>query len=1134
MEYVEGETLRDRIARRGPLSDEEALGIARALADALEKARRMGIVHRDVKPGNVLMARSGTPKLMDLGLAKGPLDMGLTQHGATVGTPQFISPEQAQDPRRADTRSDIYSLGATLYAMVTTRPPFEGATLAEIITKVLYQQPVPPRMRNPEVSPEVGHLIERMMLKDPSLRYQTPAEVVADIDMIRGGQSIVPKGFQGNWEAYLLRQRQRVWIRRGAIALAASLVIGVGTFLWMERERKGRAQEDVRTLTASVLALADVTAGDTAASIRGRLEEGERLAALLREREEDGDVRSGRAADIELKLRQYRENLDRLAKLDRVEQGLLRARTSRFHECVERLELFERDARGFPPALERVRLAIAEITAASDRDWRERQDAVLRGTAGDLDEFRGIWRDWRAALDGDYVPTPGWREAVKRAQGLDDAAARIVEEVQRLRSAFSGTALEERVRSLELFDLKASLRERTREAVVAVEAHWEAFRRDAVAVPKTILTGENGYVRLALERVEADVDRRVEAQWQALRADVERLDVDEALARLEDFLAAAERGGYYPRLAREARELTDAIDAQRSQAMRESKAAWLTARGRILDALRRGQPRALEASLDEALAQQPLSRARRKDVEGLKVAVRALDDLHAAVRAFLRAAQASGQRLADVRLRTADGSTFVDKRWTDVRVDDASGLIRARVQRAGSRREDIAVALEDIHPAQLKAWAVKSPEGVGPLVLAVVDLMLLPPVRDEPGVDLREVAAAYVRVLQAFERIEGSEAWTGVVRALSGELDELQQARETLADAHMHRGEIFVTRGKYVAGLEFLDLLSTPKGKLRYTRVFDANRAGLEDRARHCREQLAQQELLRMLPGADVEELPGGRHRFTFDLDDPSQLPNFERGYGELVPTPGAAITPIGHTPQRLLLLKDAQGLVRDRPFSILSMFDPHEPIVVEFRLDTLRGSFLVAFDVDGVQLAVCSADPNHWKWRLDPSAPLLDGEESLPEFDWYGRGRGIAFHEGPDFGASFPLGSWRWPVQGQGRHFERWKDKPWVDKRRTELFAFEPGTRYAVRIVRNRGELSLSVDGELVVQRHETSWEQKGAESEIDPKVRNGSGRIQILTWTPMAIDDLRLEGRVREGWRARQKERLTAQDRAARAEEK
>ena len=195
----------------------------------------MGVVHRDVKPGNVLMSTSGTPKLMDLGLAKGPLDLGLTQHGATVGTPQFISPEQAQDPRKADTRSDIYSLGATLYAMLTQRPPFEGATLAEIITKVLYEQPTPIRVRTPEVSAEVSYLVERMMLKDPSLRYATPSAVVEDIDRVLGGRSIIPSGFTGNWEAYLLRQRMRKWMRRAAVAGIVLVLGGVSAFVWRDR-----------------------------------------------------------------------------------------------------------------------------------------------------------------------------------------------------------------------------------------------------------------------------------------------------------------------------------------------------------------------------------------------------------------------------------------------------------------------------------------------------------------------------------------------------------------------------------------------------------------------------------------------------------------------------------------------------------------------------------------------------------------------------------------------------------------------------------------------------------------------------------------------------------------------------------
>ena len=188
----------------------------------------MGIVHRDVKPGNIILTRKDEPKLMDLGLAKGPVDLGLTQHGATVGTPQFISPEQAQDPRKADTRSDIYSLGATLYAMVTGRPPFQGTTLAEVLTKVLYEAPTPPRVLNKKVSPEVGYLIERMMLKDPALRYRTPSDVVHDIDEILAGRSIIPDGFTGNWEAFLLRKRIRKWTKLGVGAVVGLVLLGAG------------------------------------------------------------------------------------------------------------------------------------------------------------------------------------------------------------------------------------------------------------------------------------------------------------------------------------------------------------------------------------------------------------------------------------------------------------------------------------------------------------------------------------------------------------------------------------------------------------------------------------------------------------------------------------------------------------------------------------------------------------------------------------------------------------------------------------------------------------------------------------------------------------------------------------------
>jgi serine/threonine-protein kinase len=187
-EYIEGENLRDLVLKHGPLPVGESLSYTYQVAHALAHAWQRDVVHRDIKPSNILITSQGQAKLVDMGLARlhevETTDDDLTNTGVTLGTFDYISPEQARDPRSADTRSDIYSLGCTLFYLLAGRPPFARGTPVQ---KLLQHQAEPPpalsdiRLGLPE---SIDRLVARMLAKDVMDRPQTPPELVQDISAI--------------------------------------------------------------------------------------------------------------------------------------------------------------------------------------------------------------------------------------------------------------------------------------------------------------------------------------------------------------------------------------------------------------------------------------------------------------------------------------------------------------------------------------------------------------------------------------------------------------------------------------------------------------------------------------------------------------------------------------------------------------------------------------------------------------------------------------------------------------------------------------------------------------------------------------------------------------------------------------
>lgn len=181
-EYVDGRDLRQLIAKRKRIPPDEVIEILRQVAGGLAHAAERGVIHRDVKPSNIVVTRDGVAKLVDMGLARieGPADV-LTQSGMTLGTFDYVSPEQALDPRSADARSDLYSLGCTMYHALTGHPPAPDGTAAKKLEFHRTGQPDDPRIAVPDTPDHLVEMLARMMAKNPSDRYASPAELVAEL-----------------------------------------------------------------------------------------------------------------------------------------------------------------------------------------------------------------------------------------------------------------------------------------------------------------------------------------------------------------------------------------------------------------------------------------------------------------------------------------------------------------------------------------------------------------------------------------------------------------------------------------------------------------------------------------------------------------------------------------------------------------------------------------------------------------------------------------------------------------------------------------------------------------------------------------------------------------------------------------
>jgi serine/threonine-protein kinase len=274
MEYVEGQTLRDMLAAEGRLLPQRALEITAAVCTALEQAHAAGIVHRDIKPGNVMLTATGEVKVMDFGIARAlaTSTATMTQTAAVVGTAHYLSPEQARG-EHVDARSDVYSTGCLLYELLTGAPPFTGDTAVAVAYQHVREDPTPPSVVEPDVTASIDAIVLVAMAKNPVNRYGSAAEMRADIERAMAGRPVVARPTLRNNDpvvptvsptTVLMREPPR---RRRGLAYTLLAVTTLGVFLLalvVATNVLGSSTKDLHTPDLNHHTLADAQATLTA------------------------------------------------------------------------------------------------------------------------------------------------------------------------------------------------------------------------------------------------------------------------------------------------------------------------------------------------------------------------------------------------------------------------------------------------------------------------------------------------------------------------------------------------------------------------------------------------------------------------------------------------------------------------------------------------------------------------------------------------------------------------------------------------------------------------------------------------------------------------------------------------------
>ncbi len=1068
MEYVEGRTLHERIRKEGPLDPGEAVTIARKMAEAIAHAHAHGVVHRDIKPGNILLAKDGEPRLADYGLAKGETDDALTQLDATLGTPQYIAPEQARNPRDADVRSDIYSLGATLYAMLAGRPPFQAETLAATLTKVLYERPMPLSEAAPGTPREVAYVVERMMAKDRRHRYATPEELVRDLRALELGRLHVPAGFRGDIESFVETRRRRrltVGATGAVLALAATAAILLG---W----RRARDEADARVAAREDLAAVVELAGDRAtwdgATVDAMIR---RLEAHLAAHADAATAPEARAA-----LARWRAQADAIERVQRLALRLasdsepdwpalltdLRAESARLERDAD-ADVARRRLAGLTPEVERARDRAARDAVRRACEAVEGLD--LLASARRLDEAAGAVRDRCYGVG----PAP-------EAEALADLARdfRRAHELLGQHSAAYDAAVRDGALA--------------RDDLGALESRLSAWRiaaeKDAELAQLLSRLPPAGQRRaLVLDRYEAERARLVDAsarRRRALETEAEELLLSRRFAEAEALLA---EGGarLLPADRDVVAELRARIGSRRENEARELDRLVTDTGQEFLDELGAREYRDARETLQEF---------------GSFTAGWVSDDAPAA-----RLVREGGALLELVdrlawqafRRRLESGAPLDNGLW------QGRGIRSRRVRELVVRGDEVAYtdeagvtwrgALRDLELSDVLDYSGLSAATDAEAALVAAAMLVTETSRDlEPRRTLERMAQAAPlldrargasRLAQIAELV--AERRRRLVARAEGELTEA----ETRAAQLHEEARRALDEGRQDDAARQLESLLTLQ-RLRRTEYVLRRRDEIERELGRAQQAQTTARYAERLAGARLTEGGGGTATYEIDFDAPDVQRAIRLDPGRTTlrrhdGVPAALAAPSGDdvpvVENRVFAWEawdgDPAHHPRRSPLVLDSPFLERKRVELSFLYRSDAPYFLLA-SIGGVNAGVLSA---------------ADQREG---------GRGVALWQSDDLESADAAFGPRHRAQYLQSHPEVLRNEG-----DTTFFQFEPGRLYRVLLVRDERRIELWVDGRRI------------AEADLRPAPGGAlAGKIVVQSYTGGEIDDVRVTGTLDPEW--------------------